>query len=488
MRVQWMKIVTLSLFAPSVVMAQEKVERPTLKCQDPSCVHTVGSNGKNTDELNNPELRLTELRKNSYKRFRITGYRGVRATPYGMYFPATDELETKGVRVNATKAFNDWDPFDEGLSKNGGKYDWTVGSISLREVAPYGNLYTKGWFGSDDYDHLKFRIPPMKSTWERWNHWSKQNLPHRGEATLTHEITCNTMLKKIGGNWFQGGASGYIQPDVRNRNTIRNVEGRTPDGHATVNYKQEEETSVAFNIGGNAGFSAKNGAEGGVKIGFQGNFSSKNPFLFMNANSKADVNGKAESTASIESENQIKLFLFTNDMVSAWDIKVELQKQNLEIGSIKPVSSNKDEPYSNVPSSKTTTYPDGRFTSSKGTPRLYIQGNPYYASSGSPLKTYPGDPLSETEPTPDLYLSIEEKVTIKLEEWVKGYKSPQDAFRAADQNGDYKLHFDEIVQLLKEAKIKLLRKTIAENLLKRFGNGKNHITFPDLKNALLKDK
>ena len=111
-----------------------------------------------------------------------------------------------------------------------------------------------------------------------------------------------------------------------------------------------------------------------------------------------------------------------------------------------------------------------------------------WRSSGSPLKTYPGDPLSETEPTPDLYLSIEEKVTIKLEEWVKGYKSPQDAFRAADQNGDYKLHFDEIVQLLKEAKIKLLRKTIAENLLKRFGNGKNHITFPDLKNALLKDK
>ncbi len=361
---QWIKITILSLVASSASLAQDKTKRPRLECQDPYCVHTVGSNWKNTGELElekelkNPqrdpkkiEMRLRKLQGSTYKRFRITNTRteGIKARQYGTYYPRTDEfVSLDGRRRKAREVFNDWDPETEGPAWTDGVTNdkVNVGYFHLRETAPYGNLYTKGWFGSDEDNHMKFKIPPMRSTWERWNHWSHTNIPHRGEATLYHKITCDTMLLSIGGlpgGWF-GTNGGQLIPDVRNRNTIRNVEGTPSRGHATVKYDQNHKTSTAISIGGNGGVSVKEGVEVGIKVGFEGTISSKTPFVNIIAKSEADVNGNAESTASIESENNINLFMFTNDMVAAWNISVELERETLDIGSKKPVSSNEWEP------------------------------------------------------------------------------------------------------------------------------------------------
>lgn len=255
------------------------------------------------------------------------------------YDPARDELTYSGWKELDDKVHRrhchavlaSFHPFNEMVADTDGGRDVDdrgyVGFYAWRRKGPYGDLETKGWFGSDEHDDLNFVLELPDTHYLRGDTWTACR--HRGIATIRQELEATTRNVDIGGGFF---SSGRIAPWIRSTLTNHNVAGGdTKEADIQYNHEQNSALVLQFNLQGGYSTGPRGGGQviGGVSAGTTITISTG--YMSMQGRATLNKSGEAHSPAENLIQNKIVVKGATNDHVVGWELSTKTVEERLEI-------------------------------------------------------------------------------------------------------------------------------------------------------------
>lgn len=250
----------------------------------------------------------------------------------GIYYSDTDEYVPSegGSPTSGDDAYDAYDVNWAATAYTDGTDADTnvVGTVIYRKKDPYGDLFLKGWFGSDEYDDLTFNTDPNhRSTFkmERW--WTWPDLPHTGLASLENRLEVETMVQDIGTwHWLQAGT---VTPRLDN-SLINFGIGGGGNTQSTLSYAHNLTSVYTYTLSGNGNVSTSNGVGASVGLTVGGSVAITNPILTSTGLPNLVRSGSALMPCANEVWNTQTASLYTNDCTTSWELKSENTRRQLE--------------------------------------------------------------------------------------------------------------------------------------------------------------
>jgi hypothetical protein len=268
--------------------------------------------------------------------------------------------QSRGVTYTAQGEYDSFNPNTEGLKNTNGP-DTDSNVVGRYHIWIYkGNIFSKGWVGSDENDKINFKIQSVGSNsnrpltnnyvegegeeYDQWpTHCAKK---HTGVAYISLYHHVETQLHVIGGGpwpldyWY----AGLIHPIVTSETFIENVGTKKapkapmhteyqitvdPDREPIIDLSSE--VSTGFKIGPVSGNLSARDVDRRLRLPPEAEIilEPMPRLLFQNPYPKTNYStlvweGPATSTAKTKWKNRIQqLNIMTNDMVATWEIRAE---------------------------------------------------------------------------------------------------------------------------------------------------------------------